>query len=92
MEQQSQSGDNNQVQTNNNPGANAVPSTSSRPNSTIGYAVIPYTKGLAESFKHTCGKQVWDTNILQRQHYNQTSPHETQRPGLVGNLVSSVIT
>ena len=24
---------------------------------------------------------VWDTNILQGQHYNQTSPHETQGPG-----------
>ena len=57
MEQQSQYGDNNnQVQANNNPGASTVPSTSSRPNSTMGYVVIPYTKGLVESFKHTCGK------------------------------------
>ena len=56
MEQQTQSGDNNQVQANNNPGASTVPSTSSRPNSAVGYVVIPYTKWLPESFKHTCGK------------------------------------
>ena len=59
MKQQSQPGDNNnQVQTNNNPGTSTVPSTSSRPNSTMGYVVIPYTKGLVESFKHTTMKQV----------------------------------
>ena len=57
MEQLSQSGDsNNQVQANNNPGASTVPSTSSRPNSTVGYVIIPYTKKLVESFQHTCGK------------------------------------
>ena len=57
MEQPSQSGDNNnQIQANNNPGASTVTSTSSRPNSTMRYVVIPYTKGLVESFKHTCGK------------------------------------
>ena len=56
MEQQTQSGDNNQVEANNNPGTSTVPSTSSRPNSTVGYVVISYTKGLVESFKHTCGK------------------------------------
>ena len=56
MEQQTQSGDNNQIQANNNPGASTVPSTSSGPNSTMEYVVIPYTKGLVESFKHTCGK------------------------------------
>ena len=56
-EQQTQTGDNsNQVQANNNTGASTVPTTSSRPNSTVGYVVIPYTKGLAESFKHTCDK------------------------------------
>ena len=58
MEQQSQTGDNNsnQAQANNNEGASTTPSTSSRPKSTVGYVVIPYTKGLAESFKHICGK------------------------------------
>ena len=57
MEQQTQTGDNNnQVQANSNPSASTVPTTTSRPNSTAGYVVIPYTQGLAESFKNTCGK------------------------------------
>ena len=30
--------------------------TSSRSNAIVGYIVIPYTKGLAESFIHACGK------------------------------------
>ena len=56
-QQQTQTGDNNtQVKVDNNPGTNTVPTTSSRPNSTMGYVVMPYTKGLVESFKHTCGK------------------------------------
>ena len=57
MGQQKQNGEsNNQVQSNSNPNASTVSTTISRPNSTIGYVVIPYTKGLAESFKNTCGK------------------------------------
>ena len=57
MEQDSQSGENNnEVQANNNRGVSTVPPTSSRPNSTVGYVVIPYTKGTVESFKHTCGR------------------------------------
>ena len=56
-EQQTQTGCNNsQVQANNNPGTSTVPTTSSRPNSTLGYVVIPYTKGLVENSKHICGK------------------------------------
>ena len=56
MEQQTQTGNyNNQVQANSNPSASTV-STISRPNSTMGYVVIPYAQGLAESFKNTCGK------------------------------------
>ena len=27
---------------------------------------------------------VWDTNILQGQHYNQANSHETQGPGSQG--------
>ena len=57
MEQPSQSVDNsNQVQANNDPDTSTGTSTSSRSNSMMGYIVKPYTKGLAESFKHTCGK------------------------------------
>ena len=56
IEQQTQTWDNNNhIQANNNPGTNTVPTTSSRPNFTVGYVVIPYTKGLVESFKNTCG-------------------------------------
>ena len=58
MEQQTQTGENNsnQTQANNNQGTSTTTTTSSRPNSTVGQVVIPYTKGLAESFKHICGK------------------------------------
>ena len=56
MEQQTQTGDNNQSQANNNPDAHTAISTCSRPNSTVGYVAIPYTKGQVESFKHTFGK------------------------------------
>ena len=58
LEQQTQTGENNsnQTQANNNQGESTTTTTSSRPNSTVGQVVIPYTKGLAESFKHTCGK------------------------------------
>ena len=47
----------NQTPTNNNQSASTTPTTT-RPNSTVGQVVIPYTKGLAESFKHICGKYV----------------------------------
>ena len=57
MDQQTQTGDNNNsAQANNNPNASTVTTTISRPKSTIGYVVIPYTQGLAEGFKNTCGK------------------------------------
>ena len=56
MEQQTQTGDNNQVQGNNNPSASTVPTTISRPKLSVGYVVIPCTQGLVESFKRTCGK------------------------------------
>ena len=57
VEQQTQTGDNNnQVPANSNPNASTVSTTISRPNSTMRYIVIPYTQGLAESFKNTCGK------------------------------------
>ena len=51
-----QTGENNrnQTQVNNNQGASQL-STISRPRSTVGQVVIPYTKGIAESFKHICG-------------------------------------
>ena len=53
MEQPTQTGDNNnQVQANSNPSTSTIPTTTSRSNSTVGYIVIPYTKGLAESFKN----------------------------------------
>ena len=57
MEHQTQNGDNNnQGQANSNPNASTVSTTISRPNATIGYVLIPYTHGLAGSFKNTCGK------------------------------------
>ena len=57
MDQQTQTGDNNKNSlANSNPNASTVTTTISRPKSTIGYVVIPYTQGLAESFKNTCGK------------------------------------
>ena len=58
LEQQIQTRENNSNQTkaNNNQGTSTTTPTSSRPNSTAGQVVIPYTKGLAESFKHiVCG-------------------------------------
>ena len=46
MEQQTQTGNNNnQVQANSNQSASTVPTTISRPNSSMGYVVIPYTWG-----------------------------------------------
>ena len=57
LEQQTQTGENsNQIQANNNQSTSTKTTTSSRPNSTVGQVEIPYTKGLAESFKHICGK------------------------------------
>ena len=44
-----------QTPTNNNQGASTTPTTT-RPNSIVGQVVIPYTKGLVESFNHICGK------------------------------------
>ena len=44
------------MQVNNNPGTSTATSTSSRSNCTVGYIVIPDTKKLVESFKHTCDK------------------------------------
>ena len=45
----------NQTSTSNNQGTSTTPTTT-RPNSTVGQVVISYTNGLAESFKHICGK------------------------------------
>ena len=56
IEQPTETGDNNQLQANSNPSASTVPTTTSEGNSTVGYVVIPYTKGLVESFKYICGK------------------------------------
>ena len=57
MEQQTQTRDNNsQGQANSNPNASTLSTTISKPNSTVGNVVIPYTEGLVESFKNTCGK------------------------------------
>ena len=57
MEQQTQTGDNNnQIQANSNSGASTGQTATSRPDSTMGYVVIPYTQGLAESFKNIYGK------------------------------------
>ena len=58
LEQQTQTRENNssQTQTNNNQGTSTTKTTSSRPNSTVEQVVIPYTKGLVESFKYICGK------------------------------------
>ena len=52
-----QTGENNcnQSQANNNQGASQL-STPRRTKPTVGQVVVPYTKGLAESFKHICGK------------------------------------
>ena len=56
-DQQPQPGDNtNSWQAHNNLIASTERTTISRPKSTIGYVVIPYTLDLAESFKNTCGK------------------------------------
>ena len=53
MEQQTQTGDNNnQVQENSNPSTNTAPTTTSRPKSNMEYVVIPHTQGLVESFKN----------------------------------------
>ena len=43
------------TQVNNNQGAGQL-STISRPKSTVGQVVVPYTKGLAKCFKHICVK------------------------------------
>ena len=58
LEQQTQTGENNsnQTQANNNQGTSTTTTTSSRPNSTVGQIVIPYTKGLVDRFKHIFGK------------------------------------
>ena len=57
MDQQTQTEDNNNnSQANSNPNASTVATTISRPKSIIGYVVIPYTQGLVESFRNTCGK------------------------------------
>ena len=58
LEQQTQTEENNsnQTQPNNNQGTTTTTTTSSRPNSIVGQVVIPYPKGLVESFKHICGK------------------------------------
>ena len=58
LEQQTQTGENNsnQTQASNNQGTSTTTTTSSRPNSTVGQVVIPYTKELLKSFKHVCGK------------------------------------
>ena len=62
MDQQIQTGDNNNnSQANSNPNASTVTTTISRPKSTIGYVVIPYTQGLAESFKNAHGKYAIQT-------------------------------
>ena len=56
-DQQPQPGDNtNNSQAKNNLNTSTERTTISRPKSTVGYVVIPYTQGLAESFKNTCGK------------------------------------
>ena len=51
---QTMDNNNNQTQANNNQGAST---TTPRPgsNCTVGQVVIPYTKGVVESFKHICG-------------------------------------
>ena len=50
MEQPTQTLDNNnQVQANSNLSTSTAPKTTSRTNSTLGYIIIPYTQGLAES-------------------------------------------
>ena len=52
-----QAGENNsnQTQANNNQGTSQL-STFARTYSTVGQVVVQYTKGLAEGFKHICGK------------------------------------
>ena len=55
--QQPQPGDNtSNSQANNNLNASTERTTISRPNSCVGYVVISYTQGLAESFKDICSK------------------------------------
>ena len=52
-----QTRDNNTTQTHsNNMQDNNQPTTNSSNKSTVGQVVIPYTKGIAESIKHICGK------------------------------------
>ena len=54
-DQQPQPGDNtNNSQANNNLNASTERTTISRPKSTVGYVVIPYTQGLAESLNNIC--------------------------------------
>ena len=56
MDQRTQTrNNNNHSHANSNPNACTGTTTISRPKSTIGYIVIPYTQGLGGSFKNTCG-------------------------------------
>ena len=64
----------NTIPDNNNQGARQpIPSPANK--STIGQVVIPYTKGIAESFKHICGKYGIQVHFKGNTHH-KTSPHE----------------
>ena len=67
MDQTQQSRDNtNTSQDNHNPSTSTEEAHLQGKNPCTGYVVIPYTKGIAESFKNICGK-IWDTGIFQGQ-------------------------
>ena len=91
LELQTQTGENNsnQTQANNNQGTSTTTTTSSRPNSTVGQVVIPYTKGLAENFKHICGKygiQVYfkgNTTIKQVLMKPKHEDHKEKKSGVI---------
>ena len=81
---------------NNNPGTSRATSTNSRFNSTMGYIVIPYTKRLMESFKHTCGKYGIQSyskgNTTIKQVLMKPKDQYPKEKEEWGNLVSSAIT
>ena len=57
MDQTQYSMDNiNILHDNHNPNASTEESPTTRQKPSIGYVVIPYTRGIAESFKNFCGK------------------------------------
>ena len=58
----------------NNNTTNTTNTTSMATKTKVGYIVVPYTKGLSESFKNICGKYGIQT------YFQKANTHEAQRP------------